>query len=163
LNQIKRNALKFREVIRENQASLVDEVRRKMRTGLAPQRSVGTLIYFYFFGHKSLEKLAIAHRNLIPSYAKFMLEKRERFSELDDEEFNGAPGSLFNAGVDTTSSTLQSFILAMILNPEVQKRAHEEVDRAVGSDRSPMWEDEAQLPYVCVSADCLTQNDEREW
>src|ERR1700753_1266652 len=80
-----------------------------------------------------------------------MLERRDRFSELDDTEFNGAPGSLFNAGVDTTSSTLQSMVLAMVLHPEVQAKAQAEIDSVVGFERSPTWEDEESLPYLSVS------------
>jgi cytochrome P450 len=80
-----------------------------------------------------------------------MLDSRDKFSELDDIEFNGAPGSLFNAGVDTTSSTLQSLVLALVLHPQVQAKAQAEIDRVVGPDRSPRWEDEVNLPYTCVS------------
>jgi cytochrome P450 len=85
------------------------------------------------------------------SYAKSMLENREKFSDLDDIEFNSLPGTIFNAGVDTTSSTLQSFVLAMVLHPEAQTRAQAEIDMVIGPERSPVWEDEARLPYVQVS------------
>uniref|UniRef100_A0A0W0FW70 Cytochrome P450 n=1 Tax=Moniliophthora roreri TaxID=221103 RepID=A0A0W0FW70_MONRR len=40
------------------------------------------------------------------------------------------------------------FILFMLWYPEVLKKAREEVDRVVGSDRLPTFEDEEQLPYV---------------
>ena len=36
----------------------------------------------------------------------------------------------------------------MILNPEVQSRAQEELDRVVGSKRLPEFSDEPQLPYI---------------
>jgi len=121
LNFINREALGFRKIIRENQSSLLDEVRRKVAAGIAPH-----------------------------SYARSMLGKRDSFPELDDAEFNGAPGSFFSAGVNTTSSTLQSLVLAMVLHPEIQAKAHEEIDRVVGTERSPTWEDEKQMPYVCA-------------
>lgn len=35
-----------------------------------------------------------------------------------------------------------------MLNPDVQRSAHEEIDRVVGSDRLPTAADRAQLPYV---------------
>jgi cytochrome P450 len=36
----------------------------------------------------------------------------------------------------------------MILYPNVQEEAHRELDRVVGSDRLPEWEDRENLPYI---------------
>lgn len=36
----------------------------------------------------------------------------------------------------------------MIRNPEVQRRAQEELDRVVGSDRLPTLDDRLNLPYI---------------
>lgn len=36
----------------------------------------------------------------------------------------------------------------MVLYPDVQKVAHEELDSIVGADRFPNWEDWLSLPYV---------------
>ena len=36
----------------------------------------------------------------------------------------------------------------MVKHPEVQSRAHEELDRIVGRDRLPELEDRKSLPYV---------------
>ena len=41
-----------------------------------------------------------------------------------------------------------SFILAMTLNPEVQKKAQAEIDLVIGTDRLPLATDYDQLPYV---------------
>ncbi|KAG2336904.1 cytochrome P450 [Suillus weaverae] len=49
---------------------------------------------------------------------------------------------------ETTSSTLLVFVLAMVLHPDVQKRAHAEIDSVIGRDRLPTFEDRASLPYV---------------
>lgn len=37
---------------------------------------------------------------------------------------------------------------AMILFPEVQQKAQEELDKVVGPSRFPMWEDRSELPYI---------------
>jgi len=43
------------------------------------------------------------------------------------------------------------FVLAMVLHPEVYKRAQEEIDRVVGSQRLPDFSDRDSLPYLdCV-------------
>ena len=40
------------------------------------------------------------------------------------------------------------FILAMTLHPHAQKKAQDEIDRVVGSDRLPNFDDRASMPYV---------------
>jgi len=35
--------------------------------------------------------------------------------------------------------------------PHVMKNIQEEIDRVVGSDRAPTWEDEKDLPYLRAS------------
>lgn len=57
-------------------------------------------------------------------------------------------GSMVEAGSETTSTTLNNFILGMILFPDAQKKAQEEIDRVIGSDRLPDFKDEMSLPYV---------------
>jgi cytochrome P450 len=47
-----------------------------------------------------------------------------------------------------TSATLATFFLAMILHPEVFAKAQAEIDRVVGSDRLPDFQDRTSLPYV---------------
>ena len=43
--------------------------------------------------------------------------------------------------VETTAGTTIAFMLAMTCFPEVQQKAHEELDRVLG-DRSPTFDDE---------------------
>jgi hypothetical protein len=45
-----------------------------------------------------------------------------------------------------------AFCQAMVANPDIQKRAQEEIDKVVGDDRSPNWQDYSSLPYIaqCV-------------
>ncbi|TDZ33843.1 Multifunctional cytochrome P450 monooxygenase [Colletotrichum spinosum] len=55
---------------------------------------------------------------------------------------------MYGGGADTTASAIHSFILAMILYPDVQKRAQAEVDSVIGRDRLPDFKDRESLPYV---------------
>ncbi|KAH7247143.1 hypothetical protein NW759_007910 [Fusarium solani] len=57
-------------------------------------------------------------------------------------------GGLVEAGSETTATTINNWTLAMALYPEVMKKGQEELDRVVGTDRMPQWEDEADLPYI---------------
>jgi cytochrome P450 len=45
-------------------------------------------------------------------------------------------------------SSVSSYFLAASLRPEVQQRAQEEIDRVVGTDRLPTWDDRERLLYV---------------
>jgi cytochrome P450 len=46
------------------------------------------------------------------------------------------------------NAVLGSFILAMLANPDVQKRAQEEIDAVVHEGHLPSFDDEESLPYV---------------
>ena len=58
------------------------------------------------------------------------------------------------AGSDTTSSTLLSFVLAVIQQPEILKKAQTEIDAVCGTDRSPTPDDLSNLPYLKA---CMTE------
>jgi cytochrome P450 len=57
------------------------------------------------------------------------------------------------AGSDTTSSTLLSFLLAMIKHPETLKKAQDDVDNICGASRSPTSDDIHDLPYLRACMD----------
>jgi cytochrome P450 len=41
-----------------------------------------------------------------------------------------------------------SFILLMVVYPDVQEKAHAELDALIGCDRLPTFDDQASLPYI---------------
>ncbi|KAH7913777.1 cytochrome P450 [Hygrophoropsis aurantiaca] len=47
-----------------------------------------------------------------------------------------------------TSSSLLTFVLAMVLYPEVQARAQAAIDAVVGTERLPNFDDRSSLPYI---------------
>ncbi|XP_005872504.1 PREDICTED: cytochrome P450 2U1 [Myotis brandtii] len=55
---------------------------------------------------------------------------------------------LFVAGTDTTSNSLLWCLLYMSLNPDIQEKVHEEIERVIGADRVPSFTDKAQMPYT---------------
>ncbi|ESK94260.1 hypothetical protein Moror_8245 [Moniliophthora roreri MCA 2997] len=48
----------------------------------------------------------------------------------------------------STSTILECFFLAMILHPSVQEKAQQEMERILGKNRLPTFEDRASLPYI---------------
>lgn len=79
-------------------------------------------------------------------FSKYVLEREK--DGLRPEEIAQLTANLIGGGVDTTTSTMLSFILASIAFPEAIKPAQEEIDRVVGYERSPDWRDEDKLVYV---------------
>ncbi|KAJ4342318.1 hypothetical protein N0V95_006993 [Ascochyta clinopodiicola] len=74
-------------------------------------------------------------------------EKLEKNS-IPDVTAAFAAGALIEAGSDATTTALNNVILASLLWPEIVKGAHEELDRVVGQNRMPEFDDEANLPYI---------------
>ncbi|KAF8638158.1 hypothetical protein AX17_002401 [Amanita inopinata Kibby_2008] len=57
-------------------------------------------------------------------------------------------GAFMIGGIETTASIMQWFSAMIPAYPEIQAKAHEELDRVVGRDRLPTIEDEINLPFV---------------
>ncbi|KAF8684070.1 cytochrome P450 family [Rhizoctonia solani] len=55
---------------------------------------------------------------------------------------------LFSGGTDTTALLVLSFVAAMVLNPDVQAKAQQEIDLTLGSGILPQISDQERLPYV---------------
>ncbi|KAF9468283.1 cytochrome P450 [Collybia nuda] len=74
--------------------------------------------------------------------------QNQKTLEMNREFVGHLGGILLEGGSDTTSTFLQSFILALIAFPDAQRKAHEEIDRVIGHDRSPVFTDLADMPYI---------------
>ncbi|KAJ7366976.1 cytochrome P450 [Mycena albidolilacea] len=66
--------------------------------------------------------------------------------EREDMIKNVAAGA-YVAAADTTAATLVVFIMAMALNPEVVRKAQDEIDAVVGFGCLPKFEHRSALPY----------------
>src|SRR5882757_748924 len=51
-------------------------------------------------------------------------------------------------GLAETVGTILVFLLAMVLHPEVQAKVQADIDRVIGKDRLPDFNDRPALPYV---------------
>ncbi|KAF8589876.1 cytochrome P450 [Ramaria rubella] len=69
-------------------------------------------------------------------------------SDEENEAIRAAGASAYAAGSDTTNVALDWFIMAMVLYPEVQRKAQAELDSVIGMDRLPEFEDRQHLPYI---------------
>jgi len=85
-----------------------------------------------------------------PSMMRDLIESNtDKDGRIDSEHDIAACSSVtYGGGSDTTVSSVLSFLLALVLYPEVRIRGQEELDRVIGRDRLPTFEDRRSLPYI---------------
>ncbi|KZT50647.1 cytochrome P450 [Calocera cornea HHB12733] len=79
-------------------------------------------------------------------FAAVSEETRAQFN-LTSQEAAWTAGVVFGAGSETSASTMQAFVLAMLLYPAVQKKAQAEIDAILGPS-PPILADKDKLPYI---------------
>ncbi|KAF7346479.1 Cytochrome p450 [Mycena sanguinolenta] len=84
-----------------------------------------------------------------PSVMRELLEQNDTHGDCAEREqiMNDVAGVAYSAGVDTTTAILMVFWIAMTLNPEVAKKAQNELDAVVGPGFLPGFEHRSELPY----------------
>ncbi|TCD67636.1 hypothetical protein EIP91_012201 [Steccherinum ochraceum] len=97
-------------------------------------------------------KAAVNSGTARPSAAASMIEHLRSltgpFREEEEKLSQNCSAMAYGAGADTTTAALQSFLVAMVLYPEVQRKAQAELDAVVGQHRPPAFDDRGSLPYV---------------
>ena len=73
---------------------------------------------------------------------------------MQDDFLAYGAGSALEAGSDTTTMSIVTFILYMLSHPYALEKARAEIDRVVGPDRMPEFSDEERLPYFVA---CLKE------
>ncbi|KAF2205971.1 m-hydroxybenzyl alcohol hydroxylase [Delitschia confertaspora ATCC 74209] len=81
------------------------------------------------------------------SLMDLVLDKQDK-NQFSEHQLAFLGGTLMEGGSDTSSSLILAFLQAMTEYPEVQKKAHAEIDAVIGTDRSPQWSDFSKLPYI---------------
>lgn len=69
-------------------------------------------------------------------------------SAADEDIAIWAAAGLYVGGADTVVAGLSNFMLSVTLFPAAQKRAQEELDSVIGSQRLPTLADRERLPYL---------------
>lgn len=68
--------------------------------------------------------------------------------ELTDVQRAATAMEIVGVGTDTTAASVLILINALLEYPECLKKAHAELDRVIGHDRYPNWDEQDQLPYL---------------
>ncbi|KAF5333791.1 hypothetical protein D9758_017177 [Tetrapyrgos nigripes] len=92
-------------------------------------------------------KFSTEDGTILTSFCSKLLSSGDLDSRMEDE-IKFSANSMFAASADTTVTTTSQFILAMLMYPEVLKKAQDEIDRVVGNYRLPDFNDRKSLPYV---------------
>ncbi|XP_015436194.1 PREDICTED: probable cytochrome P450 303a1 [Dufourea novaeangliae] len=86
-------------------------------------------------------------RDLMDVYLS-VLKSENYSSTFSESQLLAICLDLFVAGSETTTKALAFCFLYLVLYPDVQKKAHDEIDRVIGRNRPPTIEDRAKLTYI---------------
>ncbi|KAJ6561796.1 cytochrome P450 [Mycena capillaripes] len=87
----------------------------------------------------------------LPSFTADLLKSTSLLGPDAHHIIACAASSFYAAGTDTTASTLETFFLMMMLHPDVQRKAQEEIDTVLDNGRLPDPKDRSSLPYIeCI-------------
>jgi cytochrome P450 len=75
-------------------------------------------------------------------------EYAEKGNPFNRHAFFMLLGEMCEGGAETTSSSMLTMILAITKYPEVQRKARVQIDAVCGTERSPLWSDFNEMPYV---------------
>ena len=133
--------------VRRLQEQLYDRVLSTLETKMASGHGIGSLMEELITQGPSTGIPTREHLMYVLPYIRHL--------RPDDTRHLG--GTLME-GSDTASSSLQVIVLALTRYPEVQKKAQEEMDRIVGSDRTPDEHDLQDLKYMQAIIEEVSDN-----
>ncbi|KAF8953631.1 cytochrome P450 [Flammula alnicola] len=86
----------------------------------------------------------------IPSVFSNFVEEKLGTSHYEEEaEVIGEVAvTIYSGASDTTISATGTLLYVLAVHPEIQRKAQAEIDRVVGQDRLPNFEDRPSLPYI---------------
>ncbi|KDR79686.1 hypothetical protein GALMADRAFT_243769 [Galerina marginata CBS 339.88] len=85
-----------------------------------------------------------------PSFTSCLLQEMEGTAESAEKEtlIRNSAAAAYGGSSDTTTAVAHTFLLAILLYPEAQKRAQQEIDLIVGNGRLPDFGDRPHLSYT---------------
>ncbi|ESK84353.1 cytochrome p450 [Moniliophthora roreri MCA 2997] len=95
----------------------------------------------------SIKEATLQKREMGSSFCSVLVDTREQHG-LDDLESAWLAAIVYLAAFETTESTFNWLILAMIAFPDAQRKAQEELDSVIGRERIPTLDDMDSLPYM---------------
>lgn len=103
-------------------------------------------IYKHIRGYLNEHKASLDKENP-RDFTDMMLINQEKHG-LTDMDVEVIMWDVMAGGIDTSATTLEWFFYIMCNYPETQRKIQEELDRVIGPNRLPTWEDKDNLPYL---------------
>lgn len=69
-------------------------------------------------------------------------------SREEEQVVKWAAAGIYSGGAETTAAVFETFILAMVLQPEAQSKAQSELDAVLGHCTAPRLSDRPRLPFM---------------
>ncbi|KAJ2918114.1 hypothetical protein MD484_g2319, partial [Candolleomyces efflorescens] len=93
---------------------------------------------------------AMAAGNASPSFVSACLNNLDETKDPEAQKrvIMDTAGNFFVGGADTSVSSINTFMLMMVCHPEIQEKAQQELERVLGKNVLPTFEDEPSLPYI---------------
>lgn len=86
--------------------------------------------------------------DLIFAFINEMKQNEGVSSNFTDTQLIMVILDLFIAGSQSTSNTIDFILLSLVLNKDIQKKCHKEIDAVLGADDVPSLKDKPQLSYI---------------
>ncbi|ESK85382.1 cytochrome p450 [Moniliophthora roreri MCA 2997] len=102
-----------------------------------------SLLKFYL----SIKELVVQKQESESSFCKMLIETHDQHG-LDDLESAWLAAILYVGGYETTLTTIEWLIVAMLAFPDVQQKVQAEIDAVIGQARIPTLTDMENLPYM---------------
>ena len=112
---------------------------------LAPWKRIGDE-YHEFESKFYLDNLEDGQKSSRWNWTKQASSMKES-SEMSRKELSYVVGIMYEAGSDTTTMAMQSFVLAALTYPDAVKDAQKQLDDIMG-DNFPTFDDRPRLPIV---------------
>lgn len=89
--------------------------------------------------------------SFIANYLREEKVREKHGHKIDQRNLYKIVEDLFGAGTETTSTTINWFVVYMIQYPEVQEKIFKEIMSEVGTERRPTMQDRTKLKYVSAA------------
>ncbi|XP_035826293.1 cytochrome P450 2D6-like [Aplysia californica] len=118
---------------------------------LKNRKELGEIFVLHFRDLKGRKEYNDSNMDSLIARYVFEKNKRKRSGQptyLDDRNLAKVIEDLLGAGIETTSTTINWFILYTLHHPEVQEKIFKEINSEIGTERAPTMMDKNKLKYL---------------
>ncbi|KAK7595184.1 hypothetical protein V9T40_001617 [Parthenolecanium corni] len=134
----------------------IEIVHPQMKFFFSSEQKVAAVTYTQKFFRRVIaeRRKTFNPNNIVDFIDAFLLEQQKEKAEspnsnyYSDEELQSVLLDLVQAASESSANTAGFVMMYVAMNPQVQDKLHQELDRVVGRERFPTLDDRPNLPYV---------------